>query len=81
MTIFEQLDLLFEQNHGIVKTAQVLEHGIAMHSLYAYQTSLMRISFISRSPSRKSASDIIHSLFCGYKSQNLLIYLPLCGIL
>ena len=36
MTPFEQLDLLFEQNHGIVKTAQALEHGIAKHSLYAY---------------------------------------------
>ena len=28
--------MLFEQNHGIVKTAQVLEHGIAKHTLYAY---------------------------------------------
>ena len=36
MTSFEQLDLLLEQNHGIVKTAQVLEHGIAKHMLYAY---------------------------------------------
>ena len=36
MTTFEQLDLLFERNHGIVKTAQVLEHGIAKHTLYAY---------------------------------------------
>ncbi len=36
MTAFEQLDLLFEQNHGIVKTAQVLDHGIAKHTLYAY---------------------------------------------
>ncbi len=36
MTTFEQLDLLFEQNHGIVKTAQVLEQGIAKHTLYAY---------------------------------------------
>ena len=36
MTQFEQLDLLFEQNHGIVKTAQVLEHGIPKHTLYAY---------------------------------------------
>lgn len=36
MTLFEQLDLLFEQNHGIIKTAQVLEHGIAKHTLYAY---------------------------------------------
>ena len=33
MTTFEQLDLLFEQNHGIVKTAHVLEHGIAKHTL------------------------------------------------
>ena len=36
MTNFEQLDLLFEQNYGIVKTAQVLEHGIAKHVFYAY---------------------------------------------
>lgn len=36
MTTFEQLDLLFERNHGIVKTAQVLEHGIAKYTLYAY---------------------------------------------
>lgn len=36
MTTFEQLDLLFARNHGIVKTAQVLEHGIAKHTLYAY---------------------------------------------
>lgn len=38
MTNFEQLDLLFKQNYGIVKTAQVLEHGIAKHTLYAYAT-------------------------------------------
>lgn len=36
MTPFEQLDLLFEQNHGIVKTAQVLACGIAKHTFYAY---------------------------------------------
>ena len=36
MTDFERLDLLFQQNHGIVKTAQVLENGIAKHTLYAY---------------------------------------------
>lgn len=36
MTDFEALDLLFEQNHGIVKTAQVLERDIAKHNLYAY---------------------------------------------
>lgn len=36
MTDFQKLDLLFEQNHGIVKTAQVLENGIAKHTLYAY---------------------------------------------
>lgn len=36
MTPFEQLDLLFEKNHGIVKTAQVLEHGIPKHTFYAY---------------------------------------------
>lgn len=33
MTTFEQLDLLFERNHGIVKTAQVLEHGIEAYAL------------------------------------------------
>lgn len=36
MTDFEALDLLFEQNHGIVKTAQVLEKDIAKHNLYTY---------------------------------------------
>ena len=36
MTTDEQLDRLFEQNHGIVKTAQVLEHGISKHTFYAY---------------------------------------------
>lgn len=36
MTDFQKLDLLFEQNHGIVKTAQVLDSGIAKHTLYAY---------------------------------------------
>lgn len=36
MTDFEALDLLFEQNHGIVKTAQVLGKDIAKHNLYAY---------------------------------------------
>lgn len=36
MTEVEKLDLLFEQNHGIVKTAQVLETGIAKHTFYAY---------------------------------------------
>lgn len=36
MTPFEQLDLLFEKNRGILKTAHVLEQGIAKHTLYAY---------------------------------------------
>lgn len=36
MTPFEQLDLLVAQNHGIVKTAQVLEQGIPKHAFYAY---------------------------------------------
>lgn len=36
MTDFERLDLLFQQNHGIVKTAQVLDNGIAKHSFYVY---------------------------------------------
>ena len=36
MTPFEQLDLLFEQNHGIIKTAQVVACGIAKHTFYAY---------------------------------------------
>ena len=29
MTDYDRLDLLFQQNNGIVKTAQVLENGIA----------------------------------------------------
>ena len=29
MTAYDRLDLLFQQNNGIVKTAQVLEIGIA----------------------------------------------------
>ena len=36
MTAYERLDLLFEQNNGIVKTAQVLEIGIAKSTFYAY---------------------------------------------
>jgi predicted transcriptional regulator of viral defense system len=32
----EKLDLLFAQNNGIVKTAQVLENGISKTSFYAY---------------------------------------------
>lgn len=36
MTAFEQLDLLFEKNNGIVKTAQVLEYGITKPTFYAY---------------------------------------------
>lgn len=36
MTTYEQLDLLFEQNNGIVKTAQILENGITKSMFYAY---------------------------------------------
>ena len=36
MTGYERLDLLFQQNNGIVKTAQVLEIGIAKSTFYAY---------------------------------------------
>lgn len=36
MTAYERLDLLFQQNNGIVKTAQVLQVGIAKATLYAY---------------------------------------------
>lgn len=36
MTQHQQLDLLFETNHGIVKTSQVLAAGIAKPTLYAY---------------------------------------------
>ena len=36
MTAYERLDLLFEQNNGILKTAQVLENGIAKSAFYAY---------------------------------------------
>ena len=36
MKASEKLDLLFEQNNGIVKTAQVLENGITKTSFYAY---------------------------------------------
>ena len=36
MTAYERLDLLFQQNNGIVKTAQVLEIGIAKSTFYAY---------------------------------------------
>ena len=36
MKISEKLDLLFERNNGIVKTAQVLESGITKTSFYAY---------------------------------------------
>ena len=35
MTAYERLDLLFEQNNGILKTAQVLENGITK-STYGY---------------------------------------------
>ena len=36
MTAYERLDLLFQQNNGIVKTAQVLENGITRSVFYAY---------------------------------------------
>lgn len=36
MTANEQLDLLFRQNNGIVKTAQVLEGGITKSAFYSY---------------------------------------------
>ncbi len=36
MTNCEQLDLLFERNNGILKTAQVLKTGIAKSEFYAY---------------------------------------------
>jgi len=34
--VSERLDMLFEQNNGIVKIAQVLENGISKPSFYAY---------------------------------------------
>ena len=36
MTANERLDLLFERNSGILKTAQVLENGISKSTFYAY---------------------------------------------
>ena len=36
MTAYEQLDLLFEQNNGIIKTSQVLESGVTKPTFYAY---------------------------------------------
>ena len=36
MTAYERLDLLSEQNNGILKTAQVLENGITKSMFYAY---------------------------------------------
>ncbi len=36
MKVSERLDMLFEQNNGIVKIAQVLENGISKPSFYAY---------------------------------------------
>ena len=36
MTAYDRLDLLFQQNNGIVKTAQVLKIGIAKSTFYAY---------------------------------------------
>ena len=37
MTAYDRLDLLFQQNNGIVKTAQVLEIGIAKSTFYLYR--------------------------------------------
>ena len=39
MTAYDRLDLLFQQNNGIVKTAQVLEIGIAKSTFYATLSS------------------------------------------
>ena len=36
MTAYEKLDMLFEQNNGIIKTAQVLEAGIVKSTFYTY---------------------------------------------
>lgn len=36
MTAYERLDLLFQHNNGIVKTAQVLQVGIAKATFYSY---------------------------------------------
>lgn len=36
MTAYERLDLLFQQNNGIVKTSQVLENGTTKSTFYAY---------------------------------------------
>ena len=36
MTVSEKIDMLFKQNNGIVKTAQVVESGIAKSAFYAY---------------------------------------------
>ena len=36
MTTFDRLDLLFEKNNGILKTAQALENGISKQALYDY---------------------------------------------
>lgn len=36
VTAYERLDLLFEQNNDILKTAQVLENGITKSTFYAY---------------------------------------------
>ncbi len=36
MTAYERLDLLFEQNNGILKTTQVLGNGITKSMFYAY---------------------------------------------
>ena len=36
MTVYEQLDRLFQQNKGIVRTAQVLGIGISKPMFYAY---------------------------------------------
>lgn len=36
MTAYERLDLLFKENNGILKTAQVVENGIFKSTFYAY---------------------------------------------
>ena len=36
MTAFEQIDFLFAQNSGIIKTAQVVKAGISKSTFYAY---------------------------------------------
>ena len=40
MKTSEKLDLLFEQNHGILKTEQVIKNGISKTSFYLYVRQL-----------------------------------------